>query len=144
MAKWRVRVTPNFCTQCRLCEASCPFGAMREPQTSPSAPQALVRDRRRLVWMLALAPLLLAGGGALYLRDGGAAPFTAVATSTALAQENALLRADLDRALTELEMEKATRTELNRQAGELRARINELTNRLEFLAARDSRVDQPR
>ena len=28
----RVRVTPDYCTQCRLCEASCPFGAMREPE----------------------------------------------------------------------------------------------------------------
>ena len=41
-------------------------------------------------------------------------------------------------------MEKATRAELNRHAVELHAEINELTNRLEFLAARDGRVDQPR
>ena len=36
VAKWRVRVTPDYCTQCRLCEASCPFGAMREPEASPA------------------------------------------------------------------------------------------------------------
>ena len=36
VAKWRVRVTPDYCTQCRLCEASCPFGAMREPEVQPS------------------------------------------------------------------------------------------------------------
>ena len=35
VAKWRVRVTPDYCTQCRLCEASCPFGAMREPESGP-------------------------------------------------------------------------------------------------------------
>ena len=35
VAKWRVRVTPDYCTQCRLCEASCPFGAMREPRIQP-------------------------------------------------------------------------------------------------------------
>jgi polyferredoxin len=62
LAKWRVRVTPNYCTQCRLCEASCPFGAMREPESSPAGAQALVKDRRRLAWMLALLPVLLAGG----------------------------------------------------------------------------------
>ena len=63
VAKWRVRVTPDYCTQCRLCEASCPFGAMREPQSSPAGTQALAHDRRRLAWMLALLPVLLAGGG---------------------------------------------------------------------------------
>ncbi len=62
VAKWRVRVTPDYCTQCRLCEASCPFGAMREPQASPAGAQALAKDRRRLAWMLALLPVLLAGG----------------------------------------------------------------------------------
>ena len=30
-SKWRVRVTADVCTQCRLCEESCPFGALREP-----------------------------------------------------------------------------------------------------------------
>ena len=47
VAKWRVRVTPDYCTQCRLCEASCPFGAMREPATGGASPQALTGDRRR-------------------------------------------------------------------------------------------------
>jgi NosR/NirI family transcriptional regulator, nitrous oxide reductase regulator len=63
VAKWHVRVTPDYCTQCRLCEASCPFGAMREPQSSPAGAQLLTKDRRRLAWMLALLPVLLAGGG---------------------------------------------------------------------------------
>jgi ferredoxin len=65
LAKWRVRVTPDYCTQCRLCEASCPFGAMREPESSPAGAPALAKDRRRLAWMLALLPVLLAGGGSL-------------------------------------------------------------------------------
>lgn len=63
VAKWRVRVTPDYCTQCRLCEASCPFGAMREPQASSTGTQTLIRDRRRLAWLLALMPVLLIGGG---------------------------------------------------------------------------------
>jgi Fe-S-cluster-containing hydrogenase component 2 len=73
VAKWRVRVTPDYCTQCRLCEASCPFGAMREPQASPAGAQPLARDRRRLVLMLALVPVLLAGGAWLGSRFGGPA-----------------------------------------------------------------------
>jgi ferredoxin len=60
-AKWRVRVTPDTCTQCRLCEQSCPFGAMREP--APAAnPATLGAERRRLGWMLALLPVLVAAG----------------------------------------------------------------------------------
>jgi NosR/NirI family transcriptional regulator, nitrous oxide reductase regulator len=63
VAKWRVRVTPDTCTQCRLCEASCPFGAMREPQAGKAEPQVLARDRRRLALLLALVPVLVIGGG---------------------------------------------------------------------------------
>ena len=73
VAKWRVRVTPDFCTQCRLCEASCPFGAMREPTTPLSGPQHLGLDRRRLAWLLALLPVLLLGGGWLGSQFGSPA-----------------------------------------------------------------------
>ncbi|HVM47178.1 MAG TPA: 4Fe-4S binding protein [Candidatus Acidoferrum sp.] len=62
VAKWRVRVTPDHCTQCRLCEASCPFGAMREPESGASTGPALAQDRRRLAWLLVLLPALIAGG----------------------------------------------------------------------------------
>jgi NosR/NirI family transcriptional regulator, nitrous oxide reductase regulator len=65
VAKWRVRVTPDFCTQCRLCEASCPFGAMREPETGVSAAPRLATDRRRLALLLVLIPVLMAGGALL-------------------------------------------------------------------------------
>ncbi len=63
VAKLRVRVTPDYCTQCRLCEASCPFGAMREPQAPTAEPVRMRTDRRRLALLLALAPLLMAGFG---------------------------------------------------------------------------------
>ena len=63
VSKWRVTVTPDVCTQCRLCEESCPYGALREPATAPTTPQALPIDRRRLAWLLALLPVLMLGGG---------------------------------------------------------------------------------
>jgi ferredoxin len=63
VAKWRVRVTPDVCTQCRLCEASCPFGAMREPRAGKPEPTLLGGDRRRLALVLALVPMLMAGVG---------------------------------------------------------------------------------
>jgi ferredoxin len=61
-AKFRVRVTPDICTQCRLCENSCPFGAMREPSSGTVEPKLLVPERRRLGWLLLLVPALIAGG----------------------------------------------------------------------------------
>ncbi len=70
VAKWRVRVTPDYCTRCRLCEESCPFGAMREPEAGPVSAQTLGKDRRRLAWLLALLPVLLASGAWLGFQFG--------------------------------------------------------------------------
>lgn len=61
-SKWRVRITPDYCTQCRLCEHSCPFGVIREPLAAPAHPAALAPDRRRLGWLLVTLPLLVVGG----------------------------------------------------------------------------------
>src|ERR1044071_5426827 len=63
LSKWRVRVTSDYCTQCRLCELSCPFGALREPESSGA--ENLNTERRRLTWMLLLFPLLIAAGAGL-------------------------------------------------------------------------------
>ena len=62
VAKWRVRVTPDCCTQCRLCETSCPFGAMREPETARPRPAVLQLDRRRLALLFLAVPVLMALG----------------------------------------------------------------------------------
>lgn len=62
VAKLRIRVTPDHCTQCRLCEASCPFGAMREPEALKATPTVMAQDRRRLAWTIALVPVLIAAG----------------------------------------------------------------------------------
>jgi polyferredoxin len=63
VSKWRVRVTPDTCTQCKLCENSCPYGAMREPSTGVAEPRLLNQERRTLTWMFLFLPLLVAGGG---------------------------------------------------------------------------------
>jgi ferredoxin len=56
----RVRVTPDLCTQCRLCEASCPFNALRPP--SAAQPRPTLTDRRRLGWLIAAVPVLILAG----------------------------------------------------------------------------------
>jgi ferredoxin len=90
VAKWRVRVTPNYCTQCRLCEASCPFGAMREPQANPANAQTLATDRRRLASMLAILPVLMVSGGWLGHQFG--APASRLHPTVSLADQ--LVRAE--------------------------------------------------
>lgn len=63
VSKWRVTVTPNACVQCRLCEHSCPYGAIQEPQATPSTAAGLRTDRRRLGALLLGLPLLALSAG---------------------------------------------------------------------------------
>ncbi len=86
-SKWRVRITPDFCTQCRLCEEACPYGAIREPVLTPTTPEALAPARRRLGWLLLLLPVLLVVGG--WLGSKGSVPFSKVHPTVALAERYA-------------------------------------------------------
>ena len=61
VSKWRVRVTPTTCTQCRLCEQSCPFNALN-PATLTTPTRTVTADKRRLTWLLALLPVLVVVG----------------------------------------------------------------------------------
>jgi len=62
-------ITPEACIRCRLCEDSCPFGAILHP-TDEKAPETRRRGVRRLAMLLALLPLLVAGGAWLGDRLG--------------------------------------------------------------------------
>jgi len=83
-SKWRVTVTPTVCTQCRLCEQSCPYGALREPQTETLAPTALTMDRRRLTKLLIALPLLVIACG--WLGSHLSVAFSQVNPTVALAE----------------------------------------------------------
>lgn len=61
-----------------------------------------------------------------------------------LKQQNAALRADLSRALIELELERSTRAALTRQVAELNTETSELKSRLEFFNAQSGRPDKSR
>ncbi len=71
VSKWRVKITPDTCTQCRLCEQSCPFGAINK-STFDAPARSVTTDKRRLAIMFSLLPVLLALGFFLGGISGGA------------------------------------------------------------------------
>ncbi len=87
VSKWRVRVTPDYCTQCRLCEHSCPYGAMREPVAAPSRPEPPAQQRRRLGRLLLALPFLITVGALLGSKLGG--PASLLHPTVALAERYA-------------------------------------------------------
>ncbi len=64
LSRWHVQIPPEQCIQCRLCEESCPYGAIREPTVAP-APAERRRGRYRLAGLMALAPVLIIVGWAM-------------------------------------------------------------------------------
>ncbi|NLH17179.1 MAG: 4Fe-4S binding protein, partial [Phycisphaerae bacterium] len=54
-----VSITPAECVNCRLCEEVCPFNAIDKP-TAPWPQDQLISDRRRLVLLILLLPILVA------------------------------------------------------------------------------------
>ena len=61
-----------------------------------------------------------------------------------LRQQNAALRADLSRAVLELELERSTRAALARQVAELNEESRELKSRLDFFNAQSGRPSKTR
>jgi NosR/NirI family transcriptional regulator, nitrous oxide reductase regulator len=62
VSKWHARITPAECIKCRLCEDSCPFGAIRKP-TVQLPVEERTSSKNRLLWLLAVIPVLIFLGG---------------------------------------------------------------------------------
>jgi polyferredoxin len=62
LSKWHVKITPNECNNCRLCEESCPFGAIKKPGETvyPENKQAEIK---RFAVLFVLLPVVLIGSG---------------------------------------------------------------------------------
>jgi NosR/NirI family nitrous oxide reductase transcriptional regulator len=62
ISKWRVTITPDECIKCRLCEDSCPFGAVKKPVEQWPAKE-YHRSKKRLALLMVLLPILIFFGG---------------------------------------------------------------------------------
>ncbi len=62
-------ITPAECTNCRLCEESCPYGAII-PATTETPVEAIDNSRRRFILSVILIPLFAIAGG-LLMRNVG-------------------------------------------------------------------------
>lgn len=70
LAKWKVSISPDECVNCRLCEESCPFGAIKHPL--PEQPKGnRLEGKRQLAAALAVFPVLIILSGWLGYRSSG-------------------------------------------------------------------------
>jgi len=123
LARWHVRITPDECVKCRLCEEACPFDAIRAP-SAEGEPEPRARGVRRLALLLALVPVLIAAG---WLLGALAAPALArVHPTVSLAEQ-------VEREDAGLTGETSLESEAFRQTGEsnheLKARAAAVRNR---------------
>lgn len=58
ISKWKVKITPDECVHCRLCEDSCPFGAIREP-TADWPAHYYAKSKKRLALLIIFLPILM-------------------------------------------------------------------------------------
>jgi ferredoxin len=64
VSRRHLRISPQECIQCRLCEGSCPFDVIEKP-TEQRSPETTKVGIRRLLVLLILLPVLVLGGGFL-------------------------------------------------------------------------------
>ncbi len=62
ISKWQVAITPDECIKCRLCEDSCPFGAIRAP-TADWPAYDYNKSKKRLAFLILLLPVLVLSCG---------------------------------------------------------------------------------
>jgi len=69
VSKYHVTITPDECIRCRLCEDSCPFGAI-EPPTTDAPGTNHARGKTRLAVLVLLIPVLVLLGAYVGSRTG--------------------------------------------------------------------------
>jgi NosR/NirI family nitrous oxide reductase transcriptional regulator len=62
LSRRNVNITPSECTNCRLCEESCPFGAIDKPVLDPVPPKK-ESDTKIVALLIILIPVMIIAGG---------------------------------------------------------------------------------
>ena len=95
LSRTHATITPDECSECRLCEASCPFDAIHLPDEAQTTTHR-TREVKRLATFLVLLPLLIVGNGWIGSRLGGplAGQHASVALAREIRAENAGLRVE--------------------------------------------------
>lgn len=60
-SRWHLRISPDQCIECRLCEESCPFDAIKKPVEEPETERNIFGVRRLLIILLLLPVLIFSG-----------------------------------------------------------------------------------
>lgn len=79
-----LRITPEECIQCRLCEDSCPFDAIRKPVPT-ELPEDRDKAKKRLVFLITLIPVITVATGWLSSMLYG--PISRLDNTVALAEQ---------------------------------------------------------
>ena len=82
-SKWHVSITPAECINCRLCEDSCPFGAIQKPNEEKAA-VSRSEGKIRLAILMLILPIIIVSGVLIGIRSGK--PLSQVNTRVQLAQ----------------------------------------------------------
>jgi ferredoxin len=114
LSKRHVKITPGECNNCRLCEESCPFGAIRKPGEITLPPEKRQAEIKRLVFMFILLPIIVTGSGWVVSRLH--APLSRQHFTVALAEE--ILAENAGKRLETTERTRAFRAS-GKPAGEL-------------------------
>lgn len=124
LSKKHVKITPDTCSNCRLCEESCPFGAIHKPNPSAQSPDKQT-ELRRLAVLLVLLPVIMFGAGwagsRLYVPLARQHP--TVALSEEILLENGGERAVMTDATRAFRASGKTADELFEEAGRIQQRF---------------------
>ena len=95
LSRTHAEITPDQCSECRLCEASCPFDAILLPDEAQAAPHR-TREIKRLAITIILIPLFTVGSGwvGAKLGDPLAGQHAIVSLAREIQAEEAGLRAE--------------------------------------------------
>lgn len=65
LSQWHVTITPDECVQCKLCEITCPVGAIRAPSTTLEV-EKKEAGVKRLMLLFLILPVVMTGTGLFF------------------------------------------------------------------------------